>query len=74
MVTGYHRNRIRRRIGFASLLLVRLFLGVGESVAFPSYSKILARNLPEYYRGTGNAVIGASQYCGPTFGTSGRGC
>jgi len=59
--------------GFASLLMVRLVLGVGESVAFPSYSKILARHLPEYYRGIGNAVIGAGQYCGPAFGTFGAG-
>jgi MFS family permease len=59
--------------GFVSLLVVRLFLGVGESVAFPSYSKILARHLPEYYRGIGNGVIGAGQYCGPAFGTFGAG-
>jgi MFS family permease len=29
--------------GFVVLLAVRLVLGIGESVAFPSYSKILAR-------------------------------
>jgi MFS transporter, ACS family, D-galactonate transporter len=59
--------------GFVGLLVVRLFLGVGESVAFPSYSKILARHLPEYHRGIGNAVIGAGQFCGPAFGTFGAG-
>src|SRR6266496_5026626 len=31
--------------GFAMLLLMRLFLGMGESVAFPCYSKILARQV-----------------------------
>ena len=30
--------------GFTALLLVRLLLGLGESVAFPSYAKILASN------------------------------
>src|ERR1700741_4299423 len=30
--------------GFAALLLIRVILGLGESVAFPSYSKILGRH------------------------------
>src|SRR5438876_10801711 len=34
--------------GFAMLLLMRLILGTGESVAFPCYSKILARHVPEH--------------------------
>src|SRR5215813_9085679 len=37
--------------GFAMLLVVRLLLGVGESVSFPCYSKILAQHLPENQRG-----------------------
>src|SRR5215470_18188601 len=40
--------------GFAMLLLMRLILGMGESVAFPCYSKILAGHLPEHYRGFAN--------------------
>src|SRR6202790_3562752 len=32
---------------FATLFLMRLLLGMGESVAFPTSSKILAQNLPE---------------------------
>ena len=32
--------------GLAALFLVRFLLGVGESVAFPCYSKILAQYLP----------------------------
>ena len=32
--------------GFAMLLAMRLLLGIGESVAFPCYSKILAQHLP----------------------------
>jgi MFS family permease len=59
--------------GFASLMVVRMVLGVGESVAVPCYSKILARHLPEHERGFGNAVIGAGQYCGPAVGTFGAG-
>jgi ACS family D-galactonate transporter-like MFS transporter len=59
--------------GFVSLLLVRLVLGIGESVAVPSYSKILARHLPEDSRGFGNGVIGAGQFCGPAVGIFGAG-
>src|SRR5215470_17202897 len=43
--------------GFAMLLIMRMILGVGESVAFPSYSKILARHVPENYRGFANGTI-----------------
>jgi MFS transporter, ACS family, D-galactonate transporter len=60
-------------VGFAGLLIVRMVLGVGESVAVPCYSKILARHLPEHNRGFASAVIGAGQYCGPAVGTFGAG-
>ncbi|MEO8726547.1 MAG: MFS transporter, partial [Acidobacteriaceae bacterium] len=43
--------------GFALLLLVRLILGIGESVVFPSCSKILARYAPEEQRGFANGAI-----------------
>src|SRR6266487_6114421 len=36
--------------GFTILLAMRLLLGIGESVAFPSCSKILAQRLPEHHR------------------------
>jgi ACS family D-galactonate transporter-like MFS transporter len=52
---------------FAALLAVRLALGVGESVAYPSYSKILARHFPEDQRGRANSVISAGLTCGPAF-------
>ncbi|PYX86857.1 MAG: MFS transporter [Acidobacteria bacterium] len=42
--------------GFLALFLLRLVLGMGESVAYPSYSKILARYFPESHRGIANAV------------------
>ena len=32
--------------GFASLLVLRVMLGVGESIAFPGSSKIIARHVP----------------------------
>ena len=53
---------------FVWLLAVRLLLGVGESVAYPSYAKILARHFPEDQRGRANAAITAGQTCGPAFG------
>src|SRR5215470_17283380 len=59
--------------GFAMLLLARLFLGMGESVAFPCYSKILARHLPEHRRGFANGAIIAGMKLGPAAGTLGGG-
>jgi MFS transporter, ACS family, D-galactonate transporter len=59
--------------GFAMLLLMRLFLGMGESVAFPCYSKILARHLPEHSRGFANGAIIAGMKLGPAAGTLGAG-
>jgi MFS family permease len=47
--------------GFAMLLVTRLMLGIGESAAFPSSSKILARHVPECCHGFANgAVIGGT--------------
>jgi MFS transporter, ACS family, D-galactonate transporter len=54
--------------GFALLLAARLVLGVGESVVYPSYSKILARYFPEDQRGLANSVIITGFYAGPAFG------
>src|SRR6266496_5131163 len=59
--------------GFAMLLLMRLILGTGESVAFPCYSKILAHHLPEHYRGFANGAIIAGMKLGPAAGTLGAG-
>jgi MFS transporter, ACS family, D-galactonate transporter len=55
--------------GFTLLLLMRLTLGVGESVAYPSYSKIIARHFSELQRGRPNSWISTGQYCGTAFGT-----
>src|SRR6266581_3380663 len=59
--------------GFTILLAMRLLLGIGESVAFPCYSKILAQNLPEHRRGFANGAIIAGMKCGPVVGTLGAG-
>lgn len=54
--------------GFAVLFAVRLVLGVGEAVAFPSYSKIIALHFPEEHRGRANSVISAGLALGPGLG------
>ncbi len=51
--------------GFAMLLVLRLVLGIGESVAYPSYSKILAGSYHEQQRGFANAAIDAGSKLGP---------
>jgi MFS family permease len=53
---------------FSVLLFLRMLLGTGESVAYPSYSKIIALNFPEEHRGLANAVISAGLVLGPGFG------
>jgi MFS family permease len=55
--------------GFASILVLRLILGLGESVIFPSWQLILARGTAEHERGRANGLIGAGQGVGPMLGT-----
>src|SRR5215213_1302178 len=43
--------------GFMSLLVLRIMLGVGESIAFPGTSKIIARHVPAERRGIANAAV-----------------
>src|SRR5262249_39369112 len=50
------------------LLVLRLILGVGESVAYPCYSKIIARHFPETQRGLANGLIDAGTKLGPALG------
>lgn len=59
--------------GFALLLTMRLILGVGESVAVPASSKILARHLPEHHRGFASGVVMSALRCGNAVGTFGAG-
>jgi|SRR5579862_325215 len=55
--------------GFAVLLAFRMVLGLGESVAFPSYSKMIALNVPQQHRGIANAMIISGMSLGPAVGT-----
>ena len=55
--------------GFKSLLVMRLILGIGESVAYPSYSKIISRHFSESQRGRANSLVSAGQASGPAVGT-----
>lgn len=52
---------------FFALFLVRMLLGVGESVAYPCYSRIFAE-LPQQHRGRANAFIDAGTKLGPAIG------
>lgn len=54
--------------GFVALLIIRIVLGLGESVAFPSYSKLLGGYVKEHQRGVANAVIMAGLALGPAVG------
>src|SRR5581483_9634931 len=55
--------------GFITLLVLRLLLGLGESVAFPSLSKLLADAVPAADLGTANGVIAFAYLIGPAVGT-----
>ena len=55
--------------GFGWLLASRVILGVGESVAYPAYSRILARDVPEDRRGFANALVDAGSKIGPALST-----
>ncbi|MGO9124491.1 MAG: MFS transporter [Terriglobales bacterium] len=54
--------------GFAALLVVRVVLGAGESVAFPSYSRIIGTYFVEGRRGFANSVIMVGLSLGPAIG------
>ena len=55
--------------GFGMLLVLRLLLGVGESVGFPCMSKILASTVPSQSLGTANGIIAFAYLMGPVVGT-----
>ena len=52
---------------FSALYIARLLLGVGESVAYPCYSRIFAE-FPQEHRGRANALIDAGTKLGPAIG------
>jgi MFS family permease len=53
---------------FAMLFAFRLLIGAGESVSYPSYSKIICLNFKEEHRGVANGVIATGLALGPGFG------
>jgi MFS family permease len=55
--------------GFLSLTVLRVMLGVGESIIFPGSSKIIARHVPADERGMANAWCAAGLSIGPAAGT-----
>lgn len=55
--------------GFMGLFVLRLMLGMGESVAFTTTSKIIASNVPRAQMGLANGVIGFGYLVGPAVGT-----
>ena len=54
---------------FATLLALRLLLGIGESVAFPCASKVLASAVEVARLGVANGVLGFGYLLGPAVGT-----
>ena len=54
---------------FVAVFAMRLVLGIGESIAYPSYSRILCTHYPEHHRGLANALIDAGTKSGPALGT-----
>ena len=55
--------------GFLSLLVLRVMLGVGESIGFPGASKVIARHVPSERRGAANAAVATGLALGPAVGT-----
>jgi MFS family permease len=55
--------------GFISLLLLRLLLGLGETAAFPSTSKLIATSIANAHIGLANGAIGFAYLVGPAVGT-----
>ena len=53
----------------AMLVGLRVLLGVGEGVAFPSASAIIARHVAPERRGIANSVVNSSLAFGPAIGT-----
>ena len=55
--------------GLAMLVILRLFLGLGESIAFPGSSKIIAAEIAPDRRGRANSMVAAAIAFGPAVGT-----
>jgi MFS family permease len=55
--------------GLLSLVVFRLFLGLGESITFPGASKVIARHVEPENRGLANSVVATGIALGPVVGT-----
>jgi MFS family permease len=55
--------------GVVSLLMLRVMLGVGESISFPGSTKIIARHVGPEKRGIANAFLAMGIALGPAIGT-----
>ncbi len=62
LVTGFASS-------FAMLMLLRILLGVGESVAFPCAAKLIANAVAVSRLGIANGVLSFGYLLGPAFGT-----
>jgi MFS transporter, ACS family, D-galactonate transporter len=54
--------------GFLALFMIRIVLGIGEAVAFPSYGKIVCKYFDEKRRGFANAIVVSGLALGPAVG------
>ena len=54
--------------GFTALLIIRVILGLGESVTFPSCGKVLGSHFKENRRGFANSMIMVGLALGPALG------
>ena len=54
--------------GLAMLVALRVLLGIGEGVAFPAASKIIAAKVADEHRGIANAAVSSCLYFGPALG------
>jgi MFS family permease len=61
MLTGVSAN-------FATLLLTRLGLGIGEAASFPTGLRVVREWAPFRERGAATAMLNAGSYAGPAFG------
>jgi MFS family permease len=55
---------------FVGFLILRVLLGLGESVTYPANSRILVTAFPESRRGLANAVTNLGSRFGPSLGTA----
>ena len=54
---------------FWQFVILRLLLGLSESIAYPAYAKMMVVSFPERLRGTANGLIDAGSKLGPAVGS-----